>query len=1344
MIISDVKNNTYNRKVFSIIWAKLLFIFCFLILISLTGVELNAQLLPKIRFSNINKTHGLPNNNVNAIIRDNFGYIWFGTNDGLCRYETPNRIKVFTVDENIKGGLKSSNIRTIYIDKKNNIWIGTRLGGLTKYNQSDDLWETYLNDPLDSNSISNNEILEIVEDNKGRIWVGTENSLNLFNSESKTFYRFKVDKKDSTALRTKAILSIMEDDKGWIWVGTWDGGLHLLLPSPDGNIANSTFRNFNPSEKLNSLNIWKIFQDKQKRYWVGTHGDGLYLMQLPDNASNDVTKQDWQPKFHNYVFSGKDTGDISSNMIRAIIQDTKDRIWIGTVHGLNIIAPDELPSDDFLKITEEKPEISFDSYFYSNIDPNSLAHDDISSIYEDEQGIIWLGTFSGISKYNWYNNQFDNYEFYKDDFNAPNTQNIYISPDKVAWVATGSHGILLYDFTSNRIDKIKANTHDILLDNFVETIFSPDDVNIYFASSNGVSKLNIKSKKVTKYPLPQEIKKSVPNLIIFSLFTDKYNRIWVGTDRGLLWIDEETGKYETLVHDPDDPTSISDNSISSLYLDSKDNLWVTTFNGLNRFKIGESDNFEIQSYKHDTQNPETSIPSNQLTEIIEVDDILYIGMTNGLSGYDYKTETFINFSKTENKFGVQSIEKTENGNLWASTTEGVFYFDTRKQTFNIFEKGDGLGDIAFRACSSQMDKDGFIYFGNRKGITRLHPARIATNTVPPPVYITEIKKIDSEGKQVLNMTNKSEISVPSNNYYLSIDFSAVNYNSIEKNNYAYKLEGFEENWNYTNTNMSAIYTNLKHGEYTFMVKAANNDGVWNENPTKLKIIKLPVLWEKTWFRIATLLGLGTLIWLAMFVYTRNIRHRNAILNRYNSKLSKEINERKRIEKALKEREQFLRLLMDNIPQHIYWIDKTHRVIGCNTAFLNGFQEKCKEEIIGRFAQDVFKKTTAEAQIDQTESEVLETGVSIFGQVLKMIDLNTHEEVWIDKNYIPLKNEKSEVFGVLVTGENITARIQAEEVLKNNSKQLEIQVLERTQELGLKNKEIQTLLQSIEARNEELEEIVKQRTQELNEFNMELQQSNNDLGQFAYIASHDMKEPLRIIGNFAGLLSRKYKGKLDKSADEYIYFIEDGIKRMSALMDSLLTYSQVGKKEIELSKTNLNNILFTKLHDLSEVIKERNVEIQLDDLPEIYCEKEQIGMVFFNLINNGIKFNKSERPIIKVKVHDDAPEGFWKFSVTDNGIGILPEFQSQIFEIFRRLHSKQEYKGTGIGLALTQKIVLRHGGTIKVLSIPAEGTTFVFTIAKAIIKETDGVQETVIRMNKSQDRIEQKYAFNKEK
>ena len=1306
-----------------------LFLFLFLFSFSL---QLDAQILPKISFTNIDKTHGLPSNNINAISKDNFGFMWFATNDGLCRYENSNRMQVLIADKKIKGGLKSSNISSIYIDKSNNIWIGTMLGGLSIYNQVEDTWETFINNPNDPTSISSSEILDIIEDSKGHIWIGTENGLNLYNPENKTFSRFKIDKNDPTALRTKAVLTIMEDDKGWIWVGTWDGGLHLMLPPKDGNVANSTFRNFNPTEKLHSLNVWKIYQDQQKRYWLGTQGDGLYLMQLPENANNSTVKQDWAPSFHNYLYKEENSKGITSNLLRDIVQDSKNRIWIGTVHGLSLINADQLPGNEFLKVTDKKPEIEFEQLLYSSIGINSIAHNHISSVYEDNQGIIWIGTFSGVSKYNWLNNQFENYKFFPDDFNAPNTQNLYISTEKIGWLATGIYGVLEYNFETNETKMINENNSDMLFDNSTKVIYSPNNEDIYFGSNNGVSCYNKKTGQTKKYPVTAKIKEISVNFVIHSLFVDNFKRIWIGTERGLFWVDTETGEYHSLFHNPDDKTTISDNSISDIYEDTKGYLWIATYNGLNRLKLGPSNDFQFTSYKSNIGVDEKSIPSNRLTSLMQVNDTLYIGTIIGLCGYDYNTDSFINFSKSENKYCVQSLEKTPQGDLWASSTEGIFQFITSTHAFNIFEKGDGLRDIAFRGGSSFVDDNGFIYFGNRKGVTRWHPDKIVRNETPPPVYITQVKKINKDGEEVMNLAKKNEICISHNNYYLSIDFSAVNYDRIEKNKYAYKLEGFEENWNYTSSNMSAVYTNLKHGEYTFRVKAANNAGVWNEIGASLKIIKTPAFWETLWFRILTFIGICSFILLAFSLYTKNVRKRNEVLNSHNSQLNKQIKERKRAEDALKEREEFLRLIMDNIPQHIYWIDKDYRFLGYNTSFAKKLEQNVEGEIIGKELREVFNTAIENTQIEKTEHEVLESGEPVLNQVLKIRCPNSNKDVWMSKNYIPLNDEEDEVIGVLVTGEDITSRMKADEVLKTNSKELEAQVLLRTQELALKNEEIQTLLQSIEARNEELEEIVRQRTEELNEFNIELQESNSDLGQFAYIASHDMKEPLRIIGNFAGLLSRKYKGKLDKSADEYIFFIEDGIKRMSALMDSLLTYSQVGKKEIELSKTNLNNILFAKLHDLSQVIEERNVDIQLGDLPEIYCERDQIGMVFFNLINNGIKFNKSERPIIKIESHDDAPEGFWKFSVSDNGIGILPEFQSQIFEIFRRLHSKQEYGGSGIGLALTQKIVLRHGGTIKVVSIPAEGTTFIFTIAKPMIDENEKVQETVVRMNESQN------------
>jgi len=237
------------------------------------------QGMQNITFSTIQKEDGLPNNLISDIVKDELGFLWIATGDGLCRYDSENKFKIFRAnDHNIEGGIKSSNISTLFVDDEKNIWIGTRLGGLTRYNQETHSWTTFKHDPAIPNSISNNDILCIFEDSQHRIWVGTENGLNLFNRATETFISFLSDNKKTTSLQTKAILSIIEDDNGWIWVGTWAGGLHLLLSDEAGDISQGVFRNFLPDQSKESKNLWKIFQDSHNDYWLGTLGSGLYLM----------------------------------------------------------------------------------------------------------------------------------------------------------------------------------------------------------------------------------------------------------------------------------------------------------------------------------------------------------------------------------------------------------------------------------------------------------------------------------------------------------------------------------------------------------------------------------------------------------------------------------------------------------------------------------------------------------------------------------------------------------------------------------------------------------------------------------------------------------------------------------------------------------------------------------------------------------------------------------------------------------------------------------------------------------------------------------------------------------
>lgn len=225
---------------------------------------------------------------------------------------------------------------------------------------------------------------------------------------------------------------------------------------------------------------------------------------------------------------------------------------------------------------------------------------------------------------------------------------------------------------------------------------------------------------------------------------------------------------------------------------------------------------------------------------------------------------------------------------------------------------------------------------------------------------------------------------------------------------------------------------------------------------------------------------------------------------------------------------------------------------------------------------------------------------------------------------------------------------------------------------------------------------------------DLERSNRELEQFAYVASHDLQEPLRMVASYTQLLARRYKDKLDSDADEFIGFAVDGARRMQELINDLLTYSRVGSRPLELELVDSNEVVDQVILDLGAAIQDSAATVTRGDLPNVRADPRQLHQLFQNLIANAIKFQKPGLAPV-VHVASRATDGNWTFSVSDNGIGIEPQYVERIFMLFQRLHSRAEYPGTGIGLAICKKIVERHGGTIAVHSTPGQGTTFEFTL-----------------------------------
>ncbi len=1128
-----------------------------LVIVSLLScAHVTAQDVSKYRFETINSYKGLSNNGVWDVEVDKFGFLWVATVDGLCRLETPDRTKVYSEEDNLY--LKSSNIRTLFSDSKNNLWIGTKHDGLTVYNQNDDTWQYLGHDPSNPNSLVNDEVLNIMEDSNGKIWIGTENGFSIYDTDTEEFINYTQQRDKENALKGKAILKILEDNEGRIWIGTWGSGMYLVMYEDENrDLKKLSFKNLLPVEGIaDDNNIWTLFQDNRNRYWIGTFGSGLYHMKLPENISDIASEQDWSPIFQS--IRSMDNNALIDVNVTDIVTDDDHNMWVSTTNGLNNISAtdiDILLSDDS-KVIRRKG--MFNYIRYSPSDPYSIPNTTIYKLAIDNQGLLWLGTTSGVGKFNLKRSQFITYNLDRDYASKLYGQNLHVTDDRKAWISDAKYGLVRYDFNT----KEKTKYQDIIGDDvdfgIVYSIYEKDQ-QLYVLTEENILIINLDNYNYETYSLTQEQAEYINHVTIQATIVDSRGIYYIGTDNGLLVNDLSKSGFSIYKNISGDETSVVDNSVTQILEDYNNDLWFSTYNGLSHIETNgflDYSNLVFKNYKYNSLEPD-GLCNNQITCITEVDKVIYLGLTSGICSYNIETEKFKFISGKGENYYVASLAYDGNNTIWGTAMDGIFSLDIA--TGNLIMNSEDV-DISYNKyipLSTKADSNAHVYFATINGIIELDPKKIRYNDVRPEVYVTDIKVISSSGEKVKSGLNLDKLELNKQDYLISFNFAATNYIQNHKNKYAYRLSGFEEKWNYPENNMtSATYTNLDAGEYTFEVKASNNEGLWNEEGCKLPIVREPALTETILFKLLSILLAILLILLGVKGYTRAVRLR--------------------------------------------------------------------------------------------------------------------------------------------------------------AQEMEKLVSERTQELAEKNNQVEELLSKIQFRNSELEEIVAQRTENLLEANNDLKRSNSDLEQFAYIASHDLQEPLRTIGTFTSLLGRKLKGNLDDASQEYFTFIVDGVQRMSNLIKSILTYSSVGK-ELNIDKVDLNNILSSKIKDLSKRINEVNAHVTVSDLPVVNCDGTQIGMVFYNLINNGIKFNKKDTPTISVNYIPDQSD-FYTFSVRDNGIGIQKEYQDKIFELFNRLHLKSEYEGTGIGLTLCERIITKHEGKIWLESEEGTGTTFYFSISKNITRD----------------------------
>ncbi len=795
------------------------------------------------KFEHISIAQGLSQSTIYCELQDRNGFLWFGTLEGLNKYDGYS-FTVYRNNPDDSTSIIDNLVNSLYEDNYGRIWVGTS-NGLSVYNPYIDKFINYYFPAKYKKATGNNQIHVIYQDKTNNIWIGTDIGLFKVNIINGKTFHYIADNATSYSISNNSIWSLTEDHKGNLLVGTGEG-LDLLEWKTDKfiHIPLNVFKTANQRNKT----IRSLFCDSEGNIWVGSEGGGLFVKKSNDN------------KFTQYYYDCKNENSISSNEISAIYEDHYKNIWIGTFNGLN-------------KFNKEKGD--FTSFLQNPNDPNSISNNIIVSIIEDKSGILWIGTFGGgINKLNLEKEKFSLFQC------KPNTSNTLISnvilsinedKDSVIWIGSDK-GLVAYYSKTDKYEWFQHQEKNInsLSDNIVYAIHQDKSGVLWLATKEGVlNKFDIKNKSFKHFVFSKDYYKSQLHFAIRTIYEDKQGLLWLGTGNGIYTFNKLNSKFTNIAIHSDDTTKYTATNIFAIYEDSDDNLWFgTEGNGLCCYN--RETNY-CNFYKN-TPKDTNSISNNNVRAIYEDNNKnLWIGTSGGLNKFNKQTKTFTTYTTLNGLPNdlIYSIVGVENG-LWLSTNKGLSYFDFKLNKFRNYYANDGLQSNEFNQNAYFKSSSGFIYFGGVNGLNFFDPNNVKDNNYIPPVYISDFLYYNrAENSDNNTLISKSilyddEIKLSYKENVFSFIFSSLHYLAPEKNEYSYKMEGFDKDWVLCGNKRYVTYTNLSPGEYTFKIKGSNSDGIWNNEGDSIKIIITPPFWKTKWFYALVFLIVGLII----YTYTR--------------------------------------------------------------------------------------------------------------------------------------------------------------------------------------------------------------------------------------------------------------------------------------------------------------------------------------------------------------------------------------------------------------------------------------------------------------------------------------------
>lgn len=841
----------------------------------------DAQQASHLKFKHLTQKQGLSHNLVSCILQDREGYMWFGTMEGLNRYDAYN-FKIYTYNTLDSSSLSNSKIQFLFEDSRGVLWVGTG-GGLNKYER---VWDRFIRfqKTKDPESLSSDNVKVIYEDKSGVLWIGTSGGgLNKFDRETGQFFHYTHSSDDPTSLSNNNITAIFEDNSGELWIGTEDG-----LNRFDRQQEQFFHYVHDPDDPfgLSHNYIAAICEDSSGELWIGT--------------SNGLNRFDRENKrFIRYSHDPDDPKSLSSNFVISIYKDQSGILWVGTAIGLN---------------RRDREKETFTFYRHNPAVPDTLSCDTVRAIYQDGQGMLWFGTWGG--GVNILDEAKKKFNYYWANPNPANSLNdnkifsIYEDQSGILWVGTWGGGLNKINRKKNSFGHFKLlidkpNSHSSYP---VMAIKEGREGILWLGTyKGGFYKFETAAETFTNYKHIPDNPSSLSSNIVYSILADHSGILWIGTAKGLDRFKPATKTFTHYLTNPDKSNNLSHKGISVIHEDRSHFLWIGTRDGgLYRF---DPKTVSSTHYIHDHNNP-NSLSDNFINSIYEDQDgVLWIGTGGGLNKFekDYRQWTIYTKKDGLPHDVVYGIMEDRRRNLWISTEKGLSRFAPGKKTFKNYDKLDGLqGDEFHLGAHYKNPVSGEMFFGGANGLNSFFPDRIEDNPYVPPVVITAFKKFNQPVKFEKAVNEMKEIKLSQKDSFFSIEFAALNYRNPEKNQYAYMLEGFNNDWVYCGTQRTASYTNLSGDTYIFRVKASNNDGVWNDQGTSIRIVILPHFWMTGWFRILVIAFVLVSIYFIHRLRVRSIETRKVMLEKLVKERTKELEwQRRAAEEANRFKSDFL-------------------------------------------------------------------------------------------------------------------------------------------------------------------------------------------------------------------------------------------------------------------------------------------------------------------------------------------------------------------------------------------------------------------------------------------------------